>query len=81
MKKFSLITNDAVRSHLANNSPAKVTHAFPKAKRFGNKNPEYPRVYSDVNKLTTVRNLHYPPYRNARVALDLVKDLISPRTP
>ena len=41
MKKFSLLTNEQVRKHLANTSTAKVTHVFPKAKRFSNPNPEY----------------------------------------
>ncbi len=41
MKKFSLATNEQIRKHLANSSPAKITHAFPKSRRFGNPNPEY----------------------------------------
>jgi len=39
MKKISLVDNEKIRKHLANNSPAKITHAFPKSRRFSNPNP------------------------------------------
>ena len=62
MKKFSLVNNEAIRKHLANTSSAKVTHAFPKAQRFGATNPEYILSHLDANKLFTVAAL---PSQNA----------------
>jgi hypothetical protein len=41
MKKFSLVSNESVRKHLANTSPAKITNAFAKSPRFMRANPEY----------------------------------------
>lgn len=41
MKKFSLVSNEDIRKHLANTSPAKVTHSFSKSRRFLDPNPEY----------------------------------------
>lgn len=81
MKKFSLITNDAVRNHLANKSPAKVTHAFPRSKRFGNANPEYIQIYQDAKKPSTIHLLPSPLFPSGRVALALAKNLTSLKTP
>ena len=81
MKKFSLLSNDAVRNHLANKSPAKVTHAFPRSKRFGKDNPEYTIIYPDVKRPSTI---HLPPsllFPSARVVSASAKNLTSPSTP
>ena len=40
MKKFSLVCNEDIRKHLANTSPAKITHSFSKSRRFLDANPE-----------------------------------------
>jgi hypothetical protein len=78
MKKFSLIDNDKIRKHLANTSPAKVTHAFPKSRRFSNPNPEYRMSKLDVRRHSTIRrNLLC---RRGIAALDLAKGQTSPRT-
>jgi hypothetical protein len=50
MKKFSLLTNDQIRKHLANTSPAKVTHSFSKTRRFFNSNPEYLTPHPDAKR-------------------------------
>lgn len=50
MKKFSLISNENIRKHLANTSPAKITHSFSKSKRFLEVNPEYCYIYLDASK-------------------------------
>lgn len=39
-KKISLVSNEDIRKHLANNSPAKITHSFSKSRRFLEPNPE-----------------------------------------
>lgn len=33
-KKISLVSDEDIRKHLANNSPAKITHSFSRSKRF-----------------------------------------------
>jgi hypothetical protein len=48
MQAFSLLSPDAIRNQLTNNSPTKVAHAFTKSKRFLSPNPEYPYFNSDV---------------------------------
>lgn len=78
MKKFSLIDNDKIRKHLANTSPAKITHAFPKSKRFSNPNPEYRMEHLDARKHSTIQR--NPPYRRGTAALASVKGQTSPRT-
>jgi hypothetical protein len=40
MKKFSIVSPDEIRKHLANKSKSKVTHIFSKSKRFLDPNPE-----------------------------------------
>lgn len=39
MEKMSLLSSNTIRNHLANNSPSKYAHAFPKGKRFSSPNP------------------------------------------
>ena len=39
MTHISTVNPEIIRKHLANNSPAKITHAFPKSKRFPEPNP------------------------------------------
>jgi len=41
MKKFSLVSNEEIRKHLANTSSAKISHSFSKSRRFLEHNPEY----------------------------------------
>lgn len=48
MEKISLLSPEAVRNHLANSSPSKFAHAFPKQKRFSEPNPEYSPSNADV---------------------------------
>ena len=81
MKKFSLITNDAVRNHLANKSPAKVTHAFPRSKRFGNANPEYIQIDPDAKRPSTIHLPPSPLSPSAKVALVSAKNSTLLKTP
>ena len=78
MKKISLVSNENIRKHLANTSPAKITHSFSKSRRFLDPNPEYPFDNPDANRPTTVALLHSP---NVTVASALVIAPISPRAP
>jgi hypothetical protein len=48
MQAFSLLSPDAIRNQLTNNSPSKVAHAFTKSKRFLSPNPEYPSFNKDA---------------------------------
>ena len=78
MKKFSLITNENIRKHLANNSPAKITHSFSKSRRFLDPNPEYPHCHTDAKRPTMVALLRSP---NATAASASAAGQISPRAP
>ena len=42
--KVSLVSPDAIRNHLANTSPAKISHSFTRSRRFSPANPEYPSI-------------------------------------
>jgi len=74
-KKISIVPNEAIRKHLANNSTAKVTHAFPKATRFSPPNPEYFFLYLGANKHSMAA---LPLYLKEKVELASERGLISP---
>ena len=74
MKKFSLLSNEQIRKHLANTSPAKVTHSFSKSKRFTKKDPQFDIIYSGARKPSTAVLL---PSQTDPVALVSANDQIS----
>lgn len=76
MKKFSLVSNENIRKHLANTSPAKITHSFSKSRRFLDPNPEYPDRHSDAKRPITAAQPHFP---NVTAALVSAAGPISPR--
>lgn len=56
-KRISLVDNDKIRNHLANNSPAKIVHSFSKSKRFLDPNPEYLLHHPDVRQSHMTLNI------------------------
>lgn len=74
MQAFSLLSPEAIRNQLTNNSPSKVTHAFTKSKRFLSPNPEY--KYINIDARWHITRIIKAIYRKRKQWLEEVREVI-----